>query len=65
MGKKNKIKNCNYLVTIFLSEWGYCVYIETPLRLSPDPTFRALKKIERSDVTFSYAHCEYRKYILM
>ena len=44
------------LITIFLSEWGYCVYIEIPLRLSPAPTFRALKKYERSDVTFSYTH---------
>ena len=26
-----------------LSEWGYCIYIEIPLRLSPTPTFRALK----------------------
>ena len=24
-----------YLVTLFISEWGYCVYIEIPLRLSP------------------------------
>ena len=39
---------------IFLSEWGYRVYIEIPLRLSPTQTFRALKKYERSDVTFSY-----------
>ena len=45
-----------YLVTIFLSDWGYCVYIEIQLRLSPAPTFRALKKYERSDITFSYAH---------
>ena len=43
----------NFLVTIFLSEWGYCVYIQIPLRLSPAPTFRALRKYERSDVTFS------------
>ena len=36
-----------YLVTIFLSEWGYMyyVYIEIPSRLSPSPTFRALKNI--------------------
>ena len=39
------------LDTIFLSEWGYCVYIEIPLRLSPTPAFGALKKYERSDVT--------------
>ena len=45
-----------YLVILFLSEWGYSVYIEIPLRLSPAPTFRALNKYERSDVTFSYAH---------
>ena len=32
-----------YLVILFLSEWGYSVYIEIPLRLSPAPTFRALK----------------------
>ena len=40
----------------FLSEWGYCVYIDILLRLGPTPTFRALKKCERSDVTFSYTH---------
>ena len=40
-----------YLDTIFLSEWGYCVYIEIALRFSPAPTFGALKN-ERSDVTF-------------
>ena len=40
---------------IFLSEWGYCVYIEIPLRLNPAPTFRALKKCERKNVTFYYA----------
>ena len=34
-----------YLVIVFLSEWVYSVYIEIPLRLSPAPTFRALKKI--------------------
>ena len=35
-----------YLVTtIFLSEWGYCVYIEIPLRVSPAPSFRALKNM--------------------
>ena len=45
-----------HLVILFLSEWGYSVYIEIPLRLSPAPTFRALKEYERSDVTFSYAH---------
>ena len=45
-----------YLVTIFLSEWGYSVYIEIQLRLSLAPTFSALKIYERSDVTFSYAH---------
>ena len=32
-----------HLVTIFLSEWVYYVYIEILLRLSPTPTFRALK----------------------
>ena len=33
-----------YLVKLFLSEWGYCVYIEIPLKLSSPPplTFRAL-----------------------
>ena len=31
------------------SEWGYCVYIEILLRLSPAPTVRSLKKYERSD----------------
>ena len=55
--KKYQCSKLNtYLVTIFLSEWGYCVYIEIPLRLSPAPTFRALKKYECSDVTFSYTH---------
>ena len=29
-------------ITIFLSEWGYCVNIEIPLRLSPALIFRAL-----------------------
>ena len=39
------MKNTNtYLDTVFPSEWGYCVYIEIPLRLSPSPTFGALKK---------------------
>lgn len=38
-----------FLVTIFLSEWGYCVYIEIPLRISPAQTLRALKDV-------SYAH---------
>ena len=45
-----------YLLTIFLSEWGHCVYIEIPLRVSPATTFRAFIKYERTDVTFSYAH---------
>ena len=45
-----------YLVTIFLSESGHCVYIKIPLRLSPATTFRALKNYERRDVTFSYSH---------
>ena len=45
-----------YLVILFLSEWGYSVDIEIPLRLSPAPTFRVLKKYERSDVTFSYEY---------
>ena len=44
------------VVKIFLSELGYCVNIEIPLRLCSAPTFRALKKYERSDVTFSYTH---------
>ena len=30
-----------FLITIFLLEWGYCVYIDIPLRLSPAPTFGA------------------------
>ena len=38
---------------------GYCVYIEIPLRFSTAPTFRALKKYERSDVTFLHI-CEHR-----
>ena len=46
----------NTYLVLFLSEWGYSVYIEISLRLSPALTFRALKKYERSDVTFSYAH---------
>ena len=41
-----------YVSSYFLSEWGYCVYIEISLRLSPVPTFRALIKY----VIFSYAH---------
>ena len=45
-----------YLVIPFLSEWGYSVYIEIPLRLSPAKHSEPLKKYERSDVTFSYAH---------
>ena len=44
--KKYQCSKLNtYLVTIFLSEWGYCVYTEIPLRLSPAPTFRALKNM--------------------
>ena len=41
----------------FFQSGGYCVCIEIeiPLRLSPAPTFRALKKYEHSDVTFSYS----------
>ena len=31
-----------YIIIIFLSEWGCCVNIEIPFRLSPSPTFRAL-----------------------
>ena len=42
------MKKCSklntYLDTIFPSEWGYCVYIEIPLKLSPAPTLGALKK---------------------
>ena len=30
-----------YLVTTFLSKWGYFVYIEIPLRLSPAPKFQS------------------------
>ena len=41
-GKTTNVQK--YLVTIFFSEWGYCVYIEISLRLSPSLTFRALKK---------------------
>ena len=55
--KKYQCLNLNtYLVTIFLSEWEYCVNIEIPLRLSRAPTFKALKKYEPSDVTFSCTH---------
>ena len=45
-----KIPKLNtYLDTIhvFPSEWGYCVYIESPQHSEP-------LKNERSDVTFSY-----------
>ena len=46
-----------YLFSYTLSfRVGYCVYIEISLKLSPAQTFRALKKYEHSDVTFSYAH---------
>ena len=38
-------KLITYLITTFLSEWEYCVYIEIPLRLSPVPTIRALKNM--------------------
>ena len=48
------LKLNTYLIRHFLSEWGYCVNIEIPLRLSPAPTFRTLKKYERSDVTFFF-----------
>ena len=54
MKKIPMFKMNTYLVTLFLSEWGYCVNIEIPLRLSPASTFRAFKKYERSDVTFSH-----------
>ena len=44
----SKLNTC--LVTTFLSEWGYCVYIEIPLILhvSPTQTFRTLTKYECS-----------------
>ena len=52
---------CTYPVTIFLSEWGYCVYIEIPLRLSPAPKFRALKKNMSAVMLHFLMHiCEYR-----
>ena len=46
--------------TTFLSEWGYCVYIEIPLRLSPVPTFRALKNMSAVMLHFLIHICEYR-----
>ena len=46
----------SYMCILFLSEWGYSVYIEIPLRLSLPQHSEPLKKYERSDVTFSYAH---------
>ena len=55
-GKYECSKWNGFLVTIFHSEWGYCVNIKIPLRLGPAPTFRTFKKYERSDVTFSYAY---------
>ena len=50
-----------YLVTVFLVEWGYCVnYMKKPLRLSPDPTFRALKNMSAVMLNFLMHACEYR-----
>ena len=50
-----------YLVTIFLSEWGYSVYIEIALRLSSAPLFRAFKNMSAvMYVTFCMHICEYR-----
>ena len=37
-----------------------CYNLKLRLRLSPAPTFRALKKYELSDVTFLMHVCEYR-----
>ena len=42
------------------SELGYCVYIEIPLRLSPAPTFRALKNMSAVMLHFLIHICEYR-----
>ena len=59
--KKYQCSKLNtYLVTTFLSEWGYCDYIEIPLRLSPAPTFRALKYMSAVMLHFLTHICEYR-----
>ena len=52
--KKIPMFKIEYISSYTLSEWGYWVNIEIPLRLSPASTFRAFKKYERSDVTFSH-----------
>ena len=49
-----------YLDTIFPSEWGYCVYIEIPLRLSPAPTFGDFKKLSAVMLHFLMYDCEKR-----
>ena len=43
--RKKKIRKSlnSYQVTIFLSEWEYCVDIEIPGRLSPAPNSKPLK----------------------
>ena len=50
-----------YLITLSFFQsggivFGYCVYIEIPLKLSPASTFRA----PRSDLHFPMQICEYR-----
>ena len=60
MKKYQSSKLNTYLITAFFSEWGYCVYIEIPLRLSPAPTFRALKNMSAVMLHFLIHICEYR-----
>ena len=49
-----------YLVTIFLSEWGYSVYIEILLRFSSIPSFRDIKNMSAAMLHFRMHICEYR-----
>ena len=59
--KKYQFSKLNtYLITIFLSEWRHCVYIEIPLRLCPAPTFKDLKNMSAVILHFFIHICEYR-----
>ena len=59
MKKMPMFKLNTYPATIFPLEWGYCLYIEIPFRLSPDPTFRALKNMSAVMLHFLMHISEY------
>ena len=54
------LKLNTYLVTIVFSEQGSCVYIEIPQRISPAPTFKALKNMSAVMLHFLKHVFEYR-----